>query len=416
MRTLFRIISFTLLLFNGLGALYGGWSFMTEPSGQGMQLPLEWMADTVFEDYFIPGLVLFTINGLFNIFVMIAIVMRLRWYAWLTMAAGIMLCIWLTVQIEVINLFYPPLHILYYAIGLALIIFGYILSRPEKPKEGGKHGLDRYHRLTKWIRPSSTKGYPDHIHKEAFEDIEFLKGPRSRFKEFVFLIRVFRDFIKGFRELHFAGPCVTIFGSARFDQNDPHYKQARKMGAAIAQLGFTVMTGGGPGIMEAANRGAKDVGGRSVGCNIILPVEQGHNPFLDRWVTIRHFFVRKVLLSKYSYAFVVMPGGLGTMDELFEALTLIQTGKIERFPVVLIGKDYYRELMEHIEFMATQHTIDKKDLDLFLITDSVEEATEHIKKNTITRFGLVKEQEYKPLRWLGERALFGSGKKAASSK
>jgi len=150
-----------------------------------------------------------------------------------------------------------------------------------------------------------------------------------------------RDFLRGFRTLHFVGPCVTVFGSARIKREDPNYELARKMGAAIARLGFTVMTGGGPGIMEAANRGAKEVGGRSVGCNIELPSEQAANPYLDRCVRMHYFFVRKALLIKYSYAFVVMPGGAGTLDELFEAVTLIQTGKIKNFPIVIMGTDRF---------------------------------------------------------------------------
>ena len=165
----------------------------------------------------------------------------------------------------------------------------------------------------------------------------FLEGPRSRFDELITLFRVLLDFLRGFRVLHFVGPCVTVFGSARLKEGHPSYELARKMGAAIAQLGFTVMTGGGPGIMEAANRGAKDVNGRSVGCNIELEFEQQPNAFLDRCVTLHYFFVRKTLLVKYSYAFVVMQGGAGTLDELFEAITLIQTGKIKNFPVVIDG-------------------------------------------------------------------------------
>ena len=167
----------------------------------------------------------------------------------------------------------------------------------------------------------------------------FLEGPRSRFGELFTLLRVLLDFLRGFRVLHFVGPCVTVFGSARVKEGDTSYELARKMGAAIAQLGFTVMTGGGPGIMEAANRGAKEVNGRSVGCNIELEFEQQPNAFLDRCVTLHYFFVRKTLLVKYSYAFIVMQGGAGTLDELAEALTLIQTGKIKNFPVVIMGTE-----------------------------------------------------------------------------
>src|SRR5438046_4630492 len=159
----------------------------------------------------------------------------------------------------------------------------------------------------------------------SLADEILLEEPRSRIRELITLIRVMRDFLRGFRVLHFVGPCVTVFGSARVKIDSPYYELARKMGAAIARLGFTVMTGGGPGIMEAANRGAKDVGGRSVGCNIELASEQAANPYLDRCVRMHYFFVRKALLVKYSYAFVVMPGGAGTLDELFEAVTLIQT-------------------------------------------------------------------------------------------
>src|SRR6186713_1026912 len=182
----------------------------------------------------------------------------------------------------------------------------------------------------------------------------FLEGPNSRFAEFCTLLRVMRDFLRGYRALHFVGPCVTVFGSARIIPDDPHYELARKMGAAIARLGFTVMTGGGPGIMEAANRGARDNGGRSVGCNIELPFEQDPNPYLDRWVTCHYFFVRKVLLFKYSYAFVVLPGGLGTLDELNEALTLIQTGKVANFPVVLIGTKYWEPYLNLLREMVRE--------------------------------------------------------------
>src|SRR3954470_16206460 len=204
----------------------------------------------------------------------------------------------------------------------------------------------------------------------------FLEGPRSRFAEFFTLLRVMRDFLRGFRTLHFVGPCVTVFGSARIPPDDPHYELARKMGAAIAQLGFTVMTGGGPGIMEAANRGAKEAGGRSVGCNIELPYEQAANAYLDLCVRMHDFFVRKALLVKYSYAFVVMPGGAGTLDELFEALTLIQTGKIRNFPIVIMGTGYWRELLQFTEKMADSGMIGRQDLDLIYATDSVDEAIE----------------------------------------
>ena len=163
--------------------------------------------------------------------------------------------------------------------------------------------------------------------------IRFLEGPQPRGFELWHAVQIFAEFIRGFRALHFVGPCVTVFGSARFAETHRYYAMGRDVGARLARAGFTVMTGGGPGIMEAANRGAREVGGRSLGCNIELPHEQRPNSYLDRWITFRHFFVRKVMLVKYSYAFVALPGGFGTLDEVFETATLIQTGKIQQFPL-----------------------------------------------------------------------------------
>ncbi len=236
-----------------------------------------------------------------------------------------------------------------------------------------------------------------------------LEGPHSRFDEFFTLFRIMADFLRGFRVLHFVGPCVTVFGSARIKPDSAEYELAREMGAGIARLGFTVMTGGGPGIMEAANRGAKEVGGRSVGCNIRLPFEQAPNEYLDRCVTLYYFFVRKTLLVKYSYAFVVMPGGAGTLDELFEALTLTQTGKIQNFPIVIMGTDYWRELTDLLAKMARLGMIGEADLSLVYVTDSVEAALEHIRSKTIEPFGL-KRVVRRSFSWLGERGL-----KAAAS-
>lgn len=240
---------------------------------------------------------------------------------------------------------------------------------------------------------------------EKRSEIRFLEGPQSRWEDFKFTLKVTGEFIKGFRALHFAGPCVTVFGSARFKEDHPYYKLAQRLSGEIAKLGFTIMTGGGPGIMEAANRGAKEVGGRSVGCNIVLPHEQHQNPYLDRWVDIKFFFVRKTLLLKYSYAFVVMPGGFGTMDEFFEALTLIQTKMIKEFPIIVFCKDFHQHLMEYIESLKIAGTISPVDLDLVLLTDSIEEAIEHIKTNSIGQFGL-KYAEPKPSGWLFEKRFF----------
>ncbi len=207
----------------------------------------------------------------------------------------------------------------------------------------------------------------------------FLTGPRSRFEELARAIRVFFELIKGFRALHFTGPCVTVFGSARFGQDHRYYQLARDVGRALAEAGYTVMTGGGPGVMEAANRGAKEAGGFTIGCNIKLPKEQEPNAYLDKFVEFHYFFVRKLMLVKYSVAFVVLPGGFGTMDELFEVGTLIQTGKVEKFPVVVMGRDYYRKLGEFVrETMVTDGTIDPVDIKLFSVTDDPLEAVEHI--------------------------------------
>ena len=232
-------------------------------------------------------------------------------------------------------------------------------------------------------------------------EIRFLEGPRSRWDNFKFVVDIAWEFIRGFRALHFSGPCVAVFGSARFTESNPYYAMTRQLSAEIAKLGFTIMTGGGPGLMEAANRGARDVGGRSVGCNIVLPMEQDPNPYLDKWVNIRYFFVRKTLLIKYSYAFVIVPGGFGTLDELFEAVTLIQTGKIKDFPVIIFGREFHQELVEHIEKMRQLKTISETDLQLFLVTDSIDEAVELLGK-TIKKFGLTQAKRT-PSRLLGER-------------
>jgi len=242
------------------------------------------------------------------------------------------------------------------------------------------------------------------VHPGAPEVVRFLEGPQRRFTELARTARIFTEFVRGFRALHFVGPCVTVFGSARFTEINPYYRMAREIGAGLANAGFTVMTGGGPGIMEAANRGAKDVGGRSVGCNIVLPQEQKHNPYLDHWVTFRYFFVRKVMLVKYSYAFVALPGGFGTMDEIFETATLIQTAKIREFPLVLMGKEFWAPLMEFMsERLVRARTIDAVDLERITITDSVDEAVLVITEVAKRRFGLTYGSRMKR-RWLfGER-------------
>lgn len=229
----------------------------------------------------------------------------------------------------------------------------------------------------------------------------YLDGPKSRGFELAFAFRVFWQFIRGFRKLHFIGPCITVFGSARFKEDHKYYEQAREFGKRISELGFVTMTGGGPGIMEAANRGAFENGGISVGCNIQLPFEQVPNKYLHTSITFEHFFVRKVLLVKYSYAFIILPGGFGTMDEFFETLTLIQTKTITQFPIVLFGKDYYKELWDVLEHMAANGSIAKEDMSLVLLTDDVAEAMSHIRTYISSNYK-VKPRRRRSI-WLLER-------------
>ncbi len=206
------------------------------------------------------------------------------------------------------------------------------------------------------------------------DDRRLLEGPRSRSDEFFRVLRIVTEFIRGFRKLHFLGPCVTVFGSARFPEGHRYYELARQTAAEIARLGFNIMTGGGPGIMEAANRGAKDVGGRSIGCNILLPHEQKPNPHIDVLVTFRYFFVRKVMLVKYSQAFVIFPGGFGTLDEAFEAATLMQTDKITDFPLIFVGTDYWQPLFDFMrQKMTAEGTISRSDHEQLVLTDSIDE-------------------------------------------
>ena len=228
----------------------------------------------------------------------------------------------------------------------------------------------------------------------------YLEGPKSRTYELRFVCKVFLEFIKGFRTLHFAGPCITVFGSARFKENHPYYKVAMEFGKRIAALGFTVMTGGGPGIMEAANRGAYESGGKSVGCNIVLPHEQKENPYLTKTITFDHFFVRKTMLVKYSYAFIIMPGGFGTMDEFFETITLIQTKTAIQFPIVLYGKEFYEPMIEFIQSMVEKGTISKEDLDLVLLTDNIDQAMNHIQSYVMKNYTVKPRKRWW---WLVER-------------
>jgi uncharacterized protein (TIGR00730 family) len=243
---------------------------------------------------------------------------------------------------------------------------------------------------------------PNPVPAAASDEGRFLEGPESRLSALARLIRISLEFLRGFRSLHFVGPCVTVFGSARFKEDHRYYALAREVGQRLARRGFTVMTGGGPGIMEGANRGAKEAGGRSIGCNIQLPREQRPNPYLDLMVEFRYFFVRKVMLAKYSYAFVALPGGFGTMDEIFEAATLIQTGKMRDFPIVVMGRDYWEPLLSFLrDTMVPAGTIEHQDLERIIVTDSPEEAASKILTAATTKFGL--RWERKPKWILGEK-------------
>ncbi|MCL4686495.1 TIGR00730 family Rossman fold protein [Myxococcota bacterium] len=205
-----------------------------------------------------------------------------------------------------------------------------------------------------------------------------LRGADDLLVDFDRAFHVFQEFVRGCRELYDIGPAVTVFGSARFTEDHRYYALARATGQRLAEAGYTVVTGGGPGIMEAANRGAQEGGGLSIGCNIHLPKEQQPNAYLDRTLEFDYFFVRKVMLAKYSSAFVVMPGGLGTLDEIFETATLIQTGKIRRFPLVAMGTDYWGPILSTLGRQALREgTISEGELGVFS-TDSAEEAVAHI--------------------------------------
>ena len=227
-----------------------------------------------------------------------------------------------------------------------------------------------------------------------------LEGPKPRMNELLFAFQIFIQFIKGFRALHFSGPCVTVFGSARFKEDHPYYILAREMGKKIAELGLVTMTGGGPGIMEAANRGAFENGGKSIGCNIKLPFEQEPNPYVNHSITINFFFIRKVLLVKYSYAFVIMPGGFGTQDEFFETLTLAQTKVINDFPIVVMGRQYYQPFQHWMDHMIQEGTISPEDKKFILFTDSCEEAINHIRKYVEKNYTV---KPRKRLWWLFEK-------------
>jgi uncharacterized protein (TIGR00730 family) len=272
-----------------------------------------------------------------------------------------------------------------------------VAAAPEKAAGGGVPPAE--------IEVARASGEPPRWGKgtESAEEGVFLRGPQPRSSEMLRVLRICAEFVRGFRALHFVGPCVTVFGSARFHDGHPYYALGREMGRRLGKAGFTVMTGGGPGIMEAANRGARDAGARSIGCNIVLPEEQKPNDFLDLWLEFHYFFVRKMMLVKYSYAFVVMPGGFGTMDEIFETVTLMQTGKISNFPLVLMGVDFWRPLLDlFARSMVPEATISPLDVQRMMITDSPDEAMAHILRS-VSDFGLIWQP--RPRWYLGEEDL-----------
>lgn len=195
------------------------------------------------------------------------------------------------------------------------------------------------------------------------------------------MAKIFKDFALGFYYLKNAGKHITIYGSARYKEDHPYYQLAKKIGSMVAKEGFCVMTGGGPGIMEAAAGGAKLAGGRTFGCNILLPHEQKPNPYLDHVATFNYFFARKLMLNQHAKAFIILPGGFGTIDEFMEIITLIQTGKIPKRPIILVSKDYWKGFFDFMQSkMISEKTIHQRDLDLILFTDDLDEI-----RNTITK-------------------------------
>jgi hypothetical protein len=212
---------------------------------------------------------------------------------------------------------------------------------------------------------------------------DFLTHTRTPENERARLKRIHDEFVRGFERLYRLGPAVTVFGSARFKEDHPYYKLARAVGKELARAGFATLTGGGPGIMEAANRGAHEAGGASYGLNIILPHEQSANPYVDESIEFRYFFTRKVMLVKYSCAFIVMPGGLGTLDEMFEAATLVQCGKIGPFPVVLMGEKFWDGMRRWGQFMMKEGVYTQEELSFGWVTDSPKEAVEVIQRSLL---------------------------------
>jgi uncharacterized protein (TIGR00730 family) len=249
----------------------------------------------------------------------------------------------------------------------------------RKPRTDAPNFADAWERA--WRRHWQKTGFTPYelgvdTSSGAQSERGFLTQPRTPERERARLKRIMEEFEHGFRHLYKLGPAVTVFGSARFKPSHAYYKLAREVGRKLAESGLTVITGGGPGAMEAANRGAHEAGGASYGLNIILPQEQKPNPYIDANVEFHHFFVRKVMLVKYSCAYVVLPGGLGTLDELFEAATLLQCGKIGPFPLVLVGREFWRGMRDFLLFMVNQGVFGAEEVGFARITDSADEAVD----------------------------------------
>lgn len=237
-----------------------------------------------------------------------------------------------------------------------------------------------------WATAQMNYELPPSPHDKTSAERDFLMDPRSEEKERERLGRIDKEFTMGFERLGHLGPAVTVFGSARFKPGEHYYEKAVKTGAGFAKAGFTVITGGGPGLMEAANKGAFEAGGRSYGLNIVLPHEQHANPYVHESVEFNYFFVRKVMLVKYSCAFIVLPGGMGTLDELFEAVTLIQCRKIGPYPVILVGREFWKGLRDFVSFMASQGTFAPEEIGFARIVDSSEEAVDMVLRSMPASF------------------------------
>ncbi len=245
-----------------------------------------------------------------------------------------------------------------------------------KPKPSRKDAWDQQWQ-EHWSKVG-TPGYELPVGGPGGDERDFLANARTPAKERQRLKRISEEFARAFKTFHDVGPAVTVFGSARFKEDHGYYQLARAVGAELAKAGFATLTGGGPGIMEAANRGAHETGGASYGLNIILPHEQCENPYVDKSMEFRYFFTRKVCLVKYSCAFIVMPGGLGTLDELFEAATLIQCQKIGPFPLILMGEKFWDGMRKWGQFMMKQGVFAQEEIGFGRITDSPTEAVDLI--------------------------------------